>query len=615
MVDYRKELNSEQAEAVLNGDGATLVIAGPGSGKTRTVVFRICRILGQGAAPESVLLLTFTNKAAREMKERARKLIGDDADRITAGTFHHFANLLLRKHADRVGLKSNFTILDEQDAMQALKKAVVAECGAGTKKNIISMVRRIISLSTLRMQPVSDIIENDSEFVLFRGQYDETVGKIASAYTMNKRRMNALDFDDLLLFAWKLLSENEGVRQGYQRRFANILVDEFQDTDRLQAQILELLYADGKNLMVVGDDFQSIYSFRGAEIRNILEFKDKFGAKVHYLKSNYRSTSSIVGLVNGCMEQSGQGMKKELNAIGSEGELPVLIGLDDKADEAWNIAGMIEKDLKEGRTVGVLFRAAYFAAELETELTQRGIQYELRGGVKFFEQKHVKDMVALLKVFENPLDSSGVLRLFTLFPGIGGKKAESAADDIGTAEDAVKALAAIEKKGGGLAKMLRGIFSEGRNAAGMLDRFYEQFYRDYMKNEFDNWEERQSDIEALIGTASRFESVGDFLSSFSLDEVRPKERASQTILSTIHQAKGLEWDSVYIICAADGMLPIGRATDFDEERRLFYVAASRARKKLVMSYPKTSGKFYTFEELEPSRFIQELPEKSYRKGA
>ncbi|HID72396.1 TPA: ATP-dependent helicase, partial [Candidatus Micrarchaeota archaeon] len=339
MVDYEKELNGEQLEAVMRGDGASLVIAGPGSGKTRTVVFRICRILGQGAAPESVLLLTFTNKAAREMKERARKLIGDDADRITAGTFHHFANLLLRRHAGSVGLKNNFTILDEQDAMQVLKKAVLSECGAGTKKNIISLVRRVISLSTLRMQSASDIIENDGEFVLFRGQYDEVIERIASEYTEMKRKMNALDFDDLLLFAWKLLSGNEDVREKYQRRFANILVDEFQDTDKLQAEILELLYVDGKNLMVVGDDFQSIYSFRGAEIKNILEFKEKYKADVYYLKSNYRSTSRIVGLVNGCMEQSGQGMKKELNAIGSEGELPSLLDLDDKADEAWNIAG------------------------------------------------------------------------------------------------------------------------------------------------------------------------------------------------------------------------------------------------------------------------------------
>jgi len=614
MVDYQKELNEEQLGAVMSGDGTCLVIAGPGSGKTRTVVFRICRLLEEGADPKSILLLTFTNKAAREMKRRAKELIGEDADKILAGTFHHFANLILRKHAASLGLKNNFTILDEQDSTAVLKKVISAESGEGTKKNIISLVKRVISLSKLRMLSIPDTIEEDSEFGIFRGRYEDAIEQMASDYATLKKQMNALDFDDLLYFCWKLLSDNESVRLKYQELFSNILVDEFQDTDKLQAEILNLLYKKGSNLMVVGDDFQSIYSFRGAEIKNILEFKDKYGAKVVYLKSNYRSTSSIVSLINSSMEKSSQGMKKELKAIGSEGELPILIDNADKAEEAWTIAERIEEDLKEKRTVGVLFRAAYFAAELETELTQRRISYELRGGVKFFEQRHIKDMVSLLRVFENAQDSTGVERLFKLFPGIGAKKVESALGQIITAEDAVRVLSGIERKGSGLARMLATIYSQGRNAAGMLNLFYENFYRAYLKDKFDNWEERQSDIEALIGTASKFENVGDFLASFSLDSYETENKESQIVLSTIHQAKGLEWDSVYIICSADGMLPIARATDFDEERRLFYVAASRAKKNLVMSYPKASGKFYSFDELEPSRFITELPEKTYKKG-
>lgn len=607
MIDYQKELNTEQLKAVMGGEGPCLVLAGPGSGKTRTLVFRICKRLDDGIDPKNILLLTFTNKAAKEMRKRIIDKIGEKAEKITAGTFHHFANLVLRRYGNRIGIKNNFTILDENDCKTVLKQILLKK-DEKTKKGEIAFIMQITSLAKLNRCAVEEYLEE------YKSDVDQEakakIINISDRYEKRKKQMNTLDFDDLIYYLNKLLEQDKEVRERYQQRYRDILVDEYQDTDKLQASIIENIYRKDSNLMVVGDDFQSIYSFRGASIENILAFKERYKGKIFYLENNYRSTENIVNLVNNCMKSSEQGMQKKLRSIGKKGSIPNIIEANSKAEEAWAIAEKIQENIADGQTTGVLFRATYFASELEVELSKRGIDYDLRGGMKFFEQRHVKDIISILRVYENARDSSGVVRLFTLFPGIGEIKAMRAAENIENYKDAIEVLEKIEKKGTKYSDMLKEIYSKGKNAAGTLDLFYEKFYRNYLKEKFDNSEKRDMSIEALIGIASRYENTCEFLASFSLDQEEPQKQG-KVVLSTIHQAKGLEWDSVFIICAAEGMLPIDKANDINEERRLFYVAASRARNSLTISYPRTIGRFYDCQEKEISRFIQELPDNCY----
>ncbi len=638
-IDYPRELNKEQLEVVMNAGGAALIIAGPGSGKTRTLVYRVCHLLDAGSPPDSILLLTFTNKAAREMKKRVLDLAGKEGknpERMIAGTFHHFCNLLLRRHCAEVGLKPNFTILDSEDSKSLLRRAVLAEYET-VKKGVVETIASAISLSKLRMEPLEEVLESPDYFHL-RRQADE-ICRIAENYGKAKLEMGSVDFNDLLAFVYIILRDNELIRSRYQNQFAHILVDEFQDTDRLQASIVRLLHKKGNGLLVVGDDAQSIYSFRGAQIQNILEFEKEFGAKIFYLVSNYRSTSHIVEMVNASMKKSIQKLEKNLVSLKAGSEKPILIDVANREEEAMVMGERIKSDLVAGRSVGVLFRAAYYASELELYLARNSIEYEMRGGLKFFEQAHIKDMIALLRSFHNPRDITAVSRLLLLFPRIGEKGVEKVLPEIKEAKDISAALLKLEPGKRGFAsnaETLARIFDSKTNAAGMLNGFYESFYRNYLKENFEDHAERSPDIDALVGAAAKYPSVQEFLDALSLDahaEDQTDAKSADTnpstqnpkpgtenpkpktklVLSTIHQAKGLEWDSVYIICLADGLLPLARATDIEEERRLFYVAISRAKDRLVMSCPAQSGRFYDFNVLGPSRFLLEIPQELYER--
>ncbi|HSB47755.1 MAG TPA: ATP-dependent helicase [Candidatus Bilamarchaeum sp.] len=601
------ELNPEQLAVVNEADGTALVIAGPGSGKTRTLVHRVARLLDSGTDPRSILLLTFTNKAAREMKARVESLSGEKAKLVTAGTFHHFANLLLRQHHSKFGLKASFSILDEEDAVSLIKRLLQGRFPQ-VKKGAADDIRKAISLSKLRLRPLDELLEGPEFYKMHH--HIEDVVSVARDYESAKRRANCVDFDDLLIYAREILCDN-ALGEIYRGRFTNVLVDEFQDTDRLQASIIELLHEKGHSLMVVGDDCQSIYSFRGADIKNMLEFREKFNAKTFVLARNYRSTSAIVSFINRCISNSRQKLDKELLAEVKGGEPPLLIPLEDRILEAKAAADAIEAELAKGRSVGTLFRSAYLSSELELELTRRGIPYEMRGGPRFFEQRHIKDMMSLIRSFLNPGDSGSVIRLLSLFPRIGEKSAMKAAENLETPEQLARSLAQADKSGA-CAELIREIFASGGNAAAMLDRFYLGFYQKYLEENFEDAKERKADVETLVGAAAGYPDVVSFADALSLDSLDSPQKKSPLVLSTIHQAKGLEWDSVLVIGLADGMLPSSRAEDIEEERRLFYVAASRARHALILTYPRSSGRFYDFAELGPSRFIMELPEDSFR---
>lgn len=624
-MEHLLGLNDEQKRAVLEGDGAALVVAGPGSGKTRTIVHRISHILKMGARPESILLLTFTNKAAQEMKRRSCEASGADAAGVMAGTFHHFANILLRRHAPMAGLKTRFTILDDDDSRTVLLRAARKHY-PDAKRALASSIGRAISLSKLRMQPLSDVVMNEPDFYQIARDLP-SLEAAAKDYESDKRTTDSLDFDDLLVQAHLLLAQNPDLLSRYRAQYKDILVDEFQDTDRVQAAILNLLYPlgsdkSGRNLMVVGDDSQSIYSFRGADIRNMLEFKDRFNAKVFFLSINYRSKDPIVRLINKCMEGSSARIEKTLLSAGKGGDLPRLFEAANPAEEAFVIARMMEQELLSGNSVGVLFRSVYLASELELELNRRGLKYELRGGLKFAEQAHIKDMLSFLRFYENPKDRTAASRLMMLIPGVGEKKADSLLSGISGWEEAADRLSrsgsARAPQAVEFSKMMRAILSQGGNPASILDGFYSSFYRDYLERSFDDAAERKPDIDSLIGAAAKCLTIGEFLDGFALSPEAPPslvamdgKDAPALILSTIHQAKGLEWDVVFLMGLADGSLPHARSSDIEEERRLFYVAASRARSRLVMSYPRASGRFYDVAESRLSRFVMELPGNCY----
>ncbi|MBI5223563.1 ATP-dependent helicase [Candidatus Micrarchaeota archaeon] len=609
-VQSISNLNEEQMEVVKKANGAALVIAGPGSGKTRTLIHRVVNLIETGVPPNQILLLTFTNKAAREMKERLMRIIGDKSGLVWAGTFHSFANKILRAYGNKIGLLRNFIILDEEDGKTLIKR-IINKKFEKAKKGMAETILTLISKAKLKEHAVDEELEGPDFFHL--RNYTNEIIEIAKEYEQEKRNLNLVDFDDLIVFLEKILSKDSEVRNLLQKSYPHILVDEFQDTDIIQERILSNLYKEGNNLLVVGDDCQSIYSFRGAQIKNMLNFRDKYAAKIFFLTRNYRSSRKIVELINDCIKKASEKIDKELKweKENETDQKPQLIISQERREEAYKIAQEIEEDIKAHSSVGVLFRAAYWAADLEIELRKRGIDYEFRGGIKFFEQKHIKDLIALVRVHTNPRDITSSSRLLKLFPKIGEKKVEKIIKNATTTEEIIKRLEEELGKESAAPQILLEIYREEKNAAAMLSKFYEKFYETYMKENFDDAQERKEDVDALISMAAGYENTDDFMAEITLESKTKEKTEKRIVLTTIHQAKGLEWDSVYVLGVANGIFPSARAENIEEERRLFYVACSRAKKKLVLSYPQTSGRFYDIQLLERSKFLDELSEEHY----
>ncbi|HCF61206.1 MAG TPA: ATP-dependent DNA helicase, partial [Myxococcales bacterium] len=617
-IDYPSHLNAEQLAVVEAPAGPALVIAGAGSGKTRTLTYRVARLLETGTPPEAILLLTFTNKAAREMLKRVAELCGTLADvrRIAGGTFHHVAFAILREHASALGYGESFTLIDREDARD-LMSACVADLGlsAGPRRFPKAEVMvDIVSTAVNTERSFEEVVaDKRPQFVAL----SEKIAKVANRYAERKQQMQVMDFDDLLL-CWKLLlSERPEVRTRLQERFRAILVDEYQDTNRLQGDIVDLLAAGHRNLTVVGDDAQSIYSFRGADFTNIIEFPARYpGCGVYRLTENYRSTPEILALANESIANNRRQFQKELFSRRPSGPRPALVPLRDVFQQAEFIAQRILELRDEGiplKEQAVLYRAHHHSMEIQLELSRRGIPFIVRSGVRFLEQAHIKDVLAYLKFVHNPMDELALKRVLKLYPGIGG----GIADDVWTAlvrlGETTSPLQALERPEVLLELPKKAHAGYGRAAETLLEiaqpkyqgapgemilKVLEGGYEDYLRAEYLNGEVRADDIRQMAEYAGGFQTVHEFLSEVTLlaefqaeDVVEGAEPDEYVTLSSVHQSKGLEWRAIFVAWLADGRFPLAAALrhpdEEEEERRLFYVAATRARDELWLTYPMT----------------------------
>jgi DNA helicase II / ATP-dependent DNA helicase PcrA len=637
LIEYEKELNEEQLNVVMSGNGPILVIAGAGSGKTRVVTYRVARLIEQGVAPTNILLLTFTNKAAREMLHRVEHLIKVDTRYISGGTFHHIGNMILRQHADLLGFRNNFTILDNEDAKDLIE-AVVKELKIDRKDKRFpksTVLKEVLSYSVNTMSAIENSIDERYPYL-----YDivDEVSAIQTRYIARKKETNSMDFDDLLSFWHRILSENEHLRSYYSTAFSHILVDEYQDTNRIQAEIVDFMGLINRNVMVVGDDAQSIYSFRGADFQNILEFPKRYEeAKVFKLETNYRSTPEILELANDSISQNRKQFSKSLKSIRESGVIPVVTHLRDVMQQAEFVAQRILELQDEGvplDQIAILYRAHYHSMELQMELTRRGIPFDIRSGLRFFEQAHIKDVVSFLRVMINPYDEISWKRLLKLFPKVGSKTADHMYEYIKTISDPVDTFAS-----GKIADRFKtmpkenilawtNLFSElsalleEEALSDLISAVLKHGYAEYLKYNYPNSETRLEDISQLMNFSTQYQSLDSFLSELSLlsgisgeEIVEPGREDEKVILSTVHQAKGLEWRAVFLVWCAEGRFPNPKAIDegnIEEERRLFYVASTRAMDELYLCYPllvfdKQIGQVI----LKPSRFIAELKRASY----
>lgn len=635
-IDYRGLLDDQQLAVVEAPMGPLLVIAGAGSGKTRTLVFRLARMLESGIPPERIVLLTFSNRAAREMLQRAGDLVsaipGLDVRRIRGGTFHRVGNQILRRYASLLGFEGGFGILDREDQVDLLSDCI-SELGFAVGQRRFpkaDLVADLVSASINTQRPIEEVI------LLRRPQFEpvaEELAKVALAYQGRKLRMNLMDFDDLLLH-WKiLLTDRPEVRAQLQDEFQGILVDEYQDTNRLQADIVEKLAEKHRNLTVVGDDAQSIYSFRGAELTHILELPARYpGCEIHRLTNNYRSTPRILALANASIAKNARQFPKELTSRREEGELPVLVPARDAVQQASFIAQRILELRDEGiplDEVAILYRAHFQSMEIQIELSRRGIPFQVRSGARFFEQAHVKDVLAFLRIALNPTDELAFKRVVRLFPGIGTRIAQALweafreGEGLSTMERLITAGSAAGRARAGWERCREILVSLAGPAmfaspSASIDAILEGGYRDWLQAQFLNADARVEDLRQLGEYALQFEDTAAFLEEISLltdfstedlGEGAPPDE--QVTLSSIHRAKGLEWRAVFLAWLAEGGFPTAASLrepqQEEEERRCFYVAVTRARDELYLSYPMLAAPRDGERRLmRPSRFIQEL---------
>ena len=619
----RGALNAPQWEAVTCTNGPVLVIAGAGSGKTRTLVYRVAHLIETGISPERILLLTFTRRSAQEMLARAAAILDDSCTHVTGGTFHAVAAAILRRHGHHLGYSPQFTILDRGDAEGIINliKSSLDLGGAGKRFPSKRVVVNILSQVVNKNLTLGEVI-NDRYWHL--AEFEDDLRTIAEHYRAFKVEHNLMDYDDLLVNLLRLLELPEAA-PAIRGRFSHIMVDEYQDTNKVQAAIIRRLAVEHDNVMVVGDDAQSIYSFRGADFKNIMAFPNDFpGARIIKLEENYRSTQPILDLTNAIIDKAVEKYAKKLHTSIAGKEKPRIYSARNDAEQAAFVAGKIAAFVNSGGNpseAAVLFRSGFHSYKLELELSRRGIPFEKRGGLKLTESAHIKDVLAFLRVVHNPVDSLAWNRMLLLLERVGPKTAAGITRAVLAEPDPIAALAKY-KAGKAWEKGLRDLaatLADMRALASPARQFERvmAYYQDIFERVYhDDYPSRGRDLEHVRELVGGYDDLEAFLNDTALDppeaEAGPAAlNEGRVVLSTVHSAKGLEWDLVFIIHLVEGKFPSAMAQsreEIEEERRLLYVAATRARKDLYLVYPReVASPGRLGEPSIISRFLEELP--------
>jgi DNA helicase-2/ATP-dependent DNA helicase PcrA len=624
-LEYHKDLNETQYEAATAVIGPLLIIAGAGTGKTRTLVYRVAHLVDVGVDPRSILLLTFTRRAAEEMLRRASLLIDNRCSKVAGGTFHSFANLILRQFGRRMNLSPSFTIMDRPDSEDVIQ-LLRTELGLNSKDKRFprkQTVAEIFSMALNKQLTVPDLIERDYPHLY--ESLDDLL-HLYERYVTYKKTKALLDYDDLLTMLKELLANHETVRRRLSDTYQFIMVDEYQDTNHLQARIIRLLAATHDNVAVVGDDAQSIYSFRGANFRNIMDFPKIFpGTKIIKLEENYRSTQPILTLTNEIIQRAQERYEKKLFTRKTEGDTPMLVQAESEQMQSRFVCQKILELREEGVPlwdIAVLFRSSFHSFDLEIELTRHNIPFIKRGGFQFMESAHIKDLLAHLRVLANPQDAISWSRVLLLLEGVGPQMSQRIIEWLFQGEHSVDRLRSFEAKGKvahGL-KTLAQVLEVSSRAERPTEQaqYLMQYYIPILKRQYpDDHPKRMKDMEHFQGMTERYRSLERLLSDMALEPptdsvagvlaVDPEE--GPLVLSTIHSAKGLEWHSVFIIWALEGRFPsfynINTEEELEEERRLLYVAATRAKQNLFISYPiKIFDRGLRMILSRPSQFIE-----------
>lgn len=642
-IDFRALLNDEQYAAVTAPPGPMLVLAGAGSGKTRTLTYRVAFLLSQGVRPSEILLLTFTNKAAKEMLHRVQDLTGREPRQFWGGTFHSIGHRALRMFGESIGLPKTFTILDAEESEALLKQVVEAEDKLFFKDKTNPRPGPLFSVLSLARNTQSTLADTvEQHFPQYR-DIAVALPTFAAAYARRKREQNVCDYDDLLELWLDLLKRDTQVAEYFAHRFRHVLVDEYQDTNTLQSQIVDRI-ASHHCLMAVGDDAQCIYSWRGADFANIMTFPERHpGTVIHRIETNYRSTPEILNLANGVLlaQPKGRHFDKELRASRGHSHKPFLVQTMDEREQAdfvlKRLRSLTEDEGVSLSDVAVLYRSHFVALEVQLALSRAGVPYQITSGVKFFERQHIRDLVALIQFVFNPRNESAWTRIAILLPKIGEKGAHKIyhaalehaqlmqrdfLDALSTDDVRSKVARDARDDWENFCVSLRQVAEamQSQSPAAAIDVAIDGWYGDYLKGAFADYAERLDELKALVGFAQRFEAMDDLLAQIVLLNGETSDRkvepdADAVRLTTVHQAKGLEYAVVFVIGLADGMFPGRRsieAGDVEEERRLFYVAVTRARDELYLCFPKVNTRGGPGGMMNsPSRFLQELPPDLY----
>jgi DNA helicase-2/ATP-dependent DNA helicase PcrA len=628
-INYREELNEAQYEAVMHDKGPALVIAGAGTGKTRTLVYRLARLIEDGVQAESILLLTFTRKAASEMLKRAGAMLDARCDKVSGGTFHAFAVNILRRYADLIGYSKAFTILDQSDVEETINLLRTQNKFDRSSRRFPrkETLAKIFNLAVNKLTPVSDIVFK--EFPQYKEESD-SIDQLFKLFRDYKKKYSLMDYDDMLLNLYYLLKEHPKAQKEISARYSYIMVDEYQDTNKLQHEIALNLTDNNKNIMAVGDDAQSIYSFRGAEFKNIIEFPNSFDdCKIFKIEENYRSSQKILDLTNAVIAESPFQYQKNLYSNRSLDNAPFLISALNERQQSEFVVQQILELREEGISLddmAVLVRSGYLSFDLELELSKANIPFVKFGGLKFVESAHIKDMLAFFKIMANNRDAVNWHRILTLLDGVGPRTAEKVIVKLISSNYNFSEKLELNFTGksatslNSLFDFLSELFAN-KSSISEKAELIAAFLNPIMKDKYDDWNRRSKDVEMFVQISDKYASLNDMLAEMALDapvesaiDVEEEDKDDERFtISTIHSAKGLEWKAVFIIWTLDGKFPSAKAIDsidsVEEERRLFYVACTRAKDYLYLVYPiniydRESGSVLSL----PSRFLNSIDE-------